>query len=405
MESKKRKVLETDTAATGVVIAAVASASASASEDDVLARVEVDNEVVALRETLVRQQQTVQELVMELDEERNAAASAASEAMSMILRLQREKAEIQMELRQFKRFAEEKMAHDLQELIELDELVLNKEELLERLTFEVECYRKKLLSLGIKDLDDHGYPNLKCKIPVQSDECFVDDYDSSILERYTLSASRNHLKHLQDRIREMEAEKELVPNDISKENDCNDYTNHDDVNDEGVSNYDDNASSGARVYTVDAVHAVLSKEGNIEANNVMDGGDIKKLYMRLQALEADREFMRQTIMSMRMEKAQVVLLKEIAQQLCKEAVPDKKKKMVKKMSSTGSLSFVALIKRILSFIFWEKKAFKSRYSCGVTSSNVGLLLLLDKSSRNGNVSGVLSRVLKYSKINFKTSSA
>ncbi|KAF5176068.1 hypothetical protein FRX31_034344 [Thalictrum thalictroides] len=35
--------------------------------------------------------------------------------MSMILRLQRQKAEIQMETRQFKQFAEEKMAHDQQD--------------------------------------------------------------------------------------------------------------------------------------------------------------------------------------------------------------------------------------------------------------------------------------------------
>lgn len=35
----------------------------------------------------------------------------------MILRLQREKVEIQMEARQFKRFVEEKMAHDQQEFL------------------------------------------------------------------------------------------------------------------------------------------------------------------------------------------------------------------------------------------------------------------------------------------------
>ena len=41
---------------------------------------------------------------------------AANETMSMILRLQREKAEVQMEARQFKRFSEEKMSHDAQEI-------------------------------------------------------------------------------------------------------------------------------------------------------------------------------------------------------------------------------------------------------------------------------------------------
>uniref|UniRef100_A0A7N0V440 GTD-binding domain-containing protein n=1 Tax=Kalanchoe fedtschenkoi TaxID=63787 RepID=A0A7N0V440_KALFE len=70
-----------------------------------VARVQIENECTALREIVSSQQETIQELLAELDEERNAAASAANEAMSMILRLQREKAEIQMEARQFKRFA------------------------------------------------------------------------------------------------------------------------------------------------------------------------------------------------------------------------------------------------------------------------------------------------------------
>ncbi|KAI3519989.1 hypothetical protein L1887_09210 [Cichorium endivia] len=53
----------------------------------------------------------IQDLISDLEEERYASASAANEAMSIILKLQREKAEVQMEARQFKRFSG-KMAHD-----------------------------------------------------------------------------------------------------------------------------------------------------------------------------------------------------------------------------------------------------------------------------------------------------
>uniref|UniRef100_M8AW28 Uncharacterized protein n=1 Tax=Aegilops tauschii TaxID=37682 RepID=M8AW28_AEGTA len=48
---------------------------------------------------------------------------------------------------------------------------------------------------------------------------------------------------------------------------------------------------------------------------------IQKLSARLQALEADRESMRHAIMSMGAEKAQVVMLKDIAHQPCEEAAP------------------------------------------------------------------------------------
>jgi hypothetical protein len=46
----------------------------------------------------------------DVEEEHLTTASTASEAMAMMLRLQRDKADIQMELCQFRRFADEKMA-------------------------------------------------------------------------------------------------------------------------------------------------------------------------------------------------------------------------------------------------------------------------------------------------------
>jgi len=83
-------------------------------------------------------------------------------------------------------------------------------------------------------------------------------------------------------------------------------------------------SCSDRVYTIDKVHQGASAP----IARVMDKyqgeavePDIKKLYMRLEALEADRESMRQALVAMRTEKAQLVLLREIAQQLAKDRVP------------------------------------------------------------------------------------
>ncbi|KAI5018783.1 hypothetical protein ZWY2020_043671 [Hordeum vulgare] len=59
----------------------------------------------------------------EVEEERLATARAAREVMDMMLRLQREKAEVKMELRQFRRFADEKMALDSAEIDHLRALV------------------------------------------------------------------------------------------------------------------------------------------------------------------------------------------------------------------------------------------------------------------------------------------
>merc|ERR1711915_147463 len=63
------------------------------------------------------------ELEEELDKERSAAATAAQEAMAMIARLQKEKASLQMEARQYRITAEQKHFYDLQVISFLKEMV------------------------------------------------------------------------------------------------------------------------------------------------------------------------------------------------------------------------------------------------------------------------------------------
>ncbi|RZS21650.1 hypothetical protein BHM03_00054313 [Ensete ventricosum] len=390
---------------------------------DVAARVEVEDEVAALREAVASQQQSIQELLSELEEERNAAASAASEAMSMILRLQREKAETQMEARQFKRFAEERMDHDQQEILALEDLLFKREEAVQFLTFRLQAYARRLLSYGIdpnavdadpapastsgaKDdawtpqLDEFptfDYPPLKCALPydVEHEENHYDEAPDR--EKYASGETpqaKEDLEDLEQRICQLEA----YPDDISlmekgvieelprplSDSRHSFADSHGSVSTKNLpeltkreefpasmdkplddgSGFDDMAD---RVYTIDAVHGVptvmvsedcvdtpMKEEMNGETDGRLEGGspDIKNLYMRLQALEADRESMRQTIISMQTEKAQLVLLREIAQQLYKEVAPESK--IVQKKSSTANFSIVGLLKG-RNLLQWGRK--------------------------------------------------
>ncbi|KAL4342406.1 hypothetical protein GQ457_08G017090 [Hibiscus cannabinus] len=112
-------------------------------------KVQIENECEALRETVSTQQATIKDLHAELEKERNASSSAASEAMSMILKLQKQKAEIQMEASQFMRFAEEKMAHDQEEILALEDLLYKREEADESL--EALDYKHMMMSFGMED--------------------------------------------------------------------------------------------------------------------------------------------------------------------------------------------------------------------------------------------------------------
>ncbi|KAG2241577.1 hypothetical protein Bca52824_096441 [Brassica carinata] len=152
-----------------------------------------------------------------------------------------------------------------------------------------------------------------------------------------------------------------------------------------------------RVYTIDSVHHSVSQSDaseqkyykddtaddgygeNLNQPELSDPG-ITKLYMRLQALEADRESMRQAIVSMRTEKAQMVLLKEIAQHLSKDIIPERRLPL-QKASTVGAFSFISVLKWITSFLFWRKRARRSKYMNGMQGSNMGLQMLLEKTPR------------------------
>lgn len=105
---------------------------------------------------LAEHRRTVAELLAELEAERSASGTAVSEAMAMILRLQREKGLLLMEKRQFQRAAEETMAYHQQQLLRLEDLLYRREQALQALSCEVQAYRHRLLSLGISpDFSPH----------------------------------------------------------------------------------------------------------------------------------------------------------------------------------------------------------------------------------------------------------
>ncbi|KAK7268141.1 hypothetical protein RIF29_20828 [Crotalaria pallida] len=104
--------------------------------------------VIAMKETLHAQQRLLHKLYSELEKEREASATAASEAMKMIVHLQGEKALVKMEANQYKRMAEEKIGHAEASLEAFVGVMYKKEMEIASLEFQVQAYKHKLLSLG-----------------------------------------------------------------------------------------------------------------------------------------------------------------------------------------------------------------------------------------------------------------
>ncbi|XP_031128379.1 myosin-binding protein 7-like [Ipomoea triloba] len=443
------------------------------------ARIDIENECAALREMVSNQQQTILDLRIELDKERNASSTAADEAMSMILRLQSEKAEVQMEFTQFKRFAEEKTAHDQQEMDALEDLLFKREQTIQSLTCEVQMYKHRMLSYGLTESEADGegdkrgnlsrnnsmaeildgqfevplydYPPLKCSN--ENQVCSEVENEIVDVEKYAFGEtphSQDHLRDLECRINQLERsprfshpDGELYKNNVL-EKVIVDQSPHGPrhmsmlstdssdtfvpTNNEMDSNiitespkfggssrrtelpqvYEfsnlrkaDNAlevedDTSDRVYTIDSIHQSVSHNDGADAKATigvgddfvtsprdssnytnMEDPDVKKLYMRLQALEADRESMRQEIVSMRTDKAQLVLLKEIAQHLCKDMPPAMGTRL-RKPSAAGTTSFMSMPTWVGSLVTWRRKTSRCKYMSGLSGNNAGLLTLLNK---------------------------
>ncbi|MCO5561680.1 hypothetical protein L7F22_015302 [Adiantum nelumboides] len=109
-----------------------------------------------LREALCAERNMLAALETELENERNAAAIATSEAMAMISRLQEEKSAMQLEVAQLQRMAEEKAEYDEHAMALLKEILFKREAEKHALEKEVELYRERLSAEKVKEIENKG---------------------------------------------------------------------------------------------------------------------------------------------------------------------------------------------------------------------------------------------------------
>lgn len=106
--------------------------------------IEGESIVDRLRRQVEHDRSCMNSLYKELEEERNAAAVAANQAMAMITRLQEEKAALHVEALQYLRMMEEQAEYDMEALERANDLLSEKEKELQDLETELEFYRNNL---------------------------------------------------------------------------------------------------------------------------------------------------------------------------------------------------------------------------------------------------------------------
>lgn len=104
-------------------------------------------------------------LSTELDQERNASAVAANQAMAMITRLQEEKAAVVMEALHYRRLMEEQVEYDQDALQVMRGLLTRRERKIRDLEAELDRYRERFQieeERFCESEDDDSYTEMEC---------------------------------------------------------------------------------------------------------------------------------------------------------------------------------------------------------------------------------------------------
>ncbi|XP_024387166.1 uncharacterized protein [Physcomitrium patens] len=148
-------------------------------------------------QALQAEREAMAALYSELEEERNSSATAASEALAMISRLQEEKAAIQMESRQFQRMVMEKAMYDQEAIEVLKEILAKREEERLALEDEMQLYKEKLEALLMEDMDsaerdggDHERAELVTTDRVISNSRLAKEEETEFLDRLNKTKSQ-----------------------------------------------------------------------------------------------------------------------------------------------------------------------------------------------------------------------
>ncbi|XP_010278089.1 PREDICTED: probable myosin-binding protein 4 [Nelumbo nucifera] len=112
-------------------------------DGSIISEFEGESIVDRLKRQVEYDRKSMSALYKELEEERNASAIAANQAMAMITRLQEEKAALHMEALQYLRMMEEQSEYDMEALQKANSLLAEREKMIQDLETELEFYKKK----------------------------------------------------------------------------------------------------------------------------------------------------------------------------------------------------------------------------------------------------------------------
>ncbi|XP_017702390.2 myosin-binding protein 1-like isoform X2 [Phoenix dactylifera] len=133
-------------------------------DGSIVSEVEGESTVDRLKRQIELDRKSISLLYKELEEERNASAIAANQAMAMITRLQEEKAAMQMEALQYQRMMEEETEYDQEALQKSNEALAQRDKEIQDLEAVLEIYIKQFGDGSLADSKPEKSDDLESRV-------------------------------------------------------------------------------------------------------------------------------------------------------------------------------------------------------------------------------------------------
>ncbi|XP_015968476.1 myosin-binding protein 1 [Arachis duranensis] len=151
-------------------------------DGSIVSEIEGESVVDRLKRQVDHDRKLMSALYKELEEERNASAVAANQALAMITRLQEEKAALHMEALQYLRVMDEQSEYDTDALQKANDAISEKDREIEELEAKLDFYRKKFPDESMNEnvlvtnfemkVKDIGLDNSQCSA-IESEESIL----------------------------------------------------------------------------------------------------------------------------------------------------------------------------------------------------------------------------------------
>ncbi|MCL7023876.1 hypothetical protein MKW94_003400 [Papaver nudicaule] len=304
---------------------------------------EIDGESVVdrLKRQVEHDRKSMNALYKELEEERNASAIAANQAMAMINRLQEDKASLHMEALQYLRMMEEQAEYDVDALQKANDLLAEKEKDIKDLEGELDIYRIKFPDIdALQDSCCHlrggdmeiEQPDVSCSDLLSKkfkDENKLEEETDTVgytsLIKDSLSEFEDERLYISRCLKKLETQLKLLSRNKGNASKCNGGYLGEECH--GVNNPSlQNGHLEENDHSTACSNQVLSKENHhpdAQKQSVADRGthlvslenEVLDLNERLEALEEDRSFVEHTINALQKGGEGMQYVQEIAHHL------------------------------------------------------------------------------------------